>query len=74
MLMKVRELNTPSWLSPFTFLTECTAEKFCNTTGVYRHLANWSNSYVNFEMEENVSVEIKIRSLWGDQITKGDII
>ena len=61
--MEVRELGSQPWLSAFTLLTECTAEKFCNTTGMFGHLANWSNSYVNFQMEETLNVEIKISSL-----------
>ena len=66
----MREETSESWQSPFTLLTECTAEKFCNTTGMFTHLANWTNSYVNFETEENVNVEIKIRSVLGDPVTK----
>lgn len=68
--VEVREEGDQAWLSPFTLLTECTGEKFCNTTGVFKHLADWSNSYVNFQMEEEVRVEIKISKLWGDPVTK----
>ena len=52
--LQVREQGEQAWRDTFTLLTECTAEKFCNTTGVSRHLNNWSNSYVNFQMEEGV--------------------
>lgn len=38
--LQVREEGSDSWLDTFTLLTECTAENFCNTTGVFRHLAN----------------------------------
>ena len=38
--------------------------------GFYNHLANWSNSYVNFEIEEDVEVEVRITKLWGEAITK----
>ena len=59
------------WREAFTWLTECTAEKFCNTTGAFNYLANWSNSYINFEMEAGAEVEVKITKLWGDEpITK----
>ena len=68
--VELRKENSNSWLTPFTFLTECPGDKFCNTTGVFRHLANWSNSYINFEMEQAVNVEIKITKLFGDPITK----
>ena len=52
--LQVREQGEQAWRDTFTLLTECTAEKFCNTTGVSRHLNNWSNSYVNFQMEDGV--------------------
>ena len=70
-LSSVADLNDPL-LTPFTFLTECTAEKMCNTTGMYKHLGNWSNSYVNFEMEPGTEVEVKITKLWsGEGIMEG---
>ena len=62
--------NDDIWLSPFTFFTECTGEKFCNTTGFIDQLQDWSNSYVNFEMESGTEVDIKITKLFGDPITK----
>lgn len=43
----------------------------CNTTGFFDNLANWSNSYVNFEMEPGTRVEVKISMLTsGDTVTK----
>ena len=69
----MREGGSQTWLDTFTLLTECTAEKFCNTTGMFDNLEGWSNSYLNFEMGEEVSVEVKITKLYGDPITKGDI-
>ena len=66
----MREEGAEAWLDTFTLLTECTGEKFCNTTGVFRHLANWSNSYLNFQMEEELSVEVKITKLSGDPVRK----
>ena len=68
--VQVRQEGHQDWLSPFTFLTECTGETFCNTTGAFNHLAGWSNSYVNFEMEEGVNVEVKITKLLGDPVIK----
>ena len=38
----------------------CTAEKFCNTTGMFGLLDGWSNTYINFEMKDGVEIEIKI--------------
>ena len=71
-LTKLNSVGTSSWMTPFTFLTECTAEKQCNTTGMFNHLGDWSNSYVNFEMEPGTEVEVKITKLWsGDGIMEG---
>ena len=57
-------------MKAFTLVTECTAEKYCNTTGIYNHLANWSNFYINFEMQEDMEIEIKITKLFNDPIKK----
>ena len=64
--LRLRKYGSEDWHEPFTFVTECTAAKFCNTTGVYNHLRDWSNSYINFEMIEVVNIEIEISKLWGD--------
>ena len=56
--LQVREGGNEAWLDTFTLLTECTGEKFCNTTGMFENLKDWSNSYLNFEMEEGVEVEV----------------
>ena len=68
--LQVREEGSDSWLETFTLLTECTTEKFCNTTNYYEHLGGWSNSYLNFEMKEGVEVEVKITKLYGEAVTK----
>ena len=64
--LRLRKYGSEDWHEPFTFVTECTAAKFCNTTGVYNHLRDWSNSYINFEMIDGVNIEIEISKLWGD--------
>ena len=68
--MKVKKEGSERYLHPFTFVTECTTEKYCNTTGIFNHLGNWSNSYINFEMQDGVDVEIVITKLFGDPIQK----
>jgi len=68
--VQVKQANDDIWLSPFNFVTECTGEKFCNTTGFIDQLKDWSNSYINFEMEAGTEVDIKITKLFGDPITK----
>ena len=72
--LRLRKYGPKDWHEPFTFVTECTAAKFCNTTGVYNHLRDWSNSYINFEMIDGVNIEIEITKLWGeDQIEKAAV-
>ena len=69
--LQVREVTSDIWIEAFTLVTECTADKFCNTTNMFKFLAEWSNSYINFEMEAGAEVEVKITKLWGDEpITK----
>ena len=67
---RVREVESGEWLETFALMTECTAEKFCNTTGMYDQLNGWSNTYINFEMQDGVEIEIEISKLWGDPIKK----
>ena len=68
--MKLKKEGSERYLHPFTFVTECTTEKYCNTTNFFNHLGNWSNSYINFEMQDGVDVEIVITKLFGDPIQK----
>ena len=73
--LQIREAGSDHWLDAFTLVTECTKEKMCDKQdggGFYSHLANWSNSYVNFEMEPGSEVEVKITKLWsGEGIMEG---
>ena len=68
--IKVRKEGSEHWLNPFTLVTECTTDKYCNTTGIYHHLHEWSNSYINFEMIDGVDIEIVISKLFGEPISK----
>ena len=61
--MQVRQEKSHTWLDTFTLLTECTGEKFCNTTNMFEILNGWSNSYLNLEIEEGTEVEIKLPGL-----------
>jgi len=58
------------WQDTFSLVTECTVEKFCNTSHFYDQLKGWSNTYINFEMDQGENVEIEITKLWGDPIIK----
>ena len=72
--LRLRKYGSEDWHEPFTFVTECTTGKFCNTTGAYNHMRDWSNSYINFEMIDGVNIEIEITKLWGeDQIEKAAV-
>ena len=71
--VQVKRSSTEEWLEAFTIATECTTKTNCDKVpgnGISTHLANWTNSYINFEMEENTEVKIKITKLWGDPATK----
>ena len=68
--IQVKISSSEVWLEPFNFLTECTDEKLCNTTGMGELLDQWSNTYVNFEMEEGREVDVKITKLNSDPIIK----
>ena len=67
----VKEVGGSTWSPAFTFLTECTEHKLCDTSAFFDHLHNWSNTYVNLELEAGTEVEIKIIKLFGDDpVTK----
>ena len=72
--LRLRKYGSEDWHEPFTFVTECTAAKFCNTTGVYNHLRDWSNSYINFEMIDGVNIEIEISKLWGEDLIEKAVV
>ena len=61
---KVREYGSEEWLDTFALLTECTAEKLCNTTpSAFGNLNGWTNTYINFEMKDGVEIEVRITKL-----------
>ena len=64
--LQVKMEDSDTWVEAFTLVTQCTADTYCNTTGIYNHLANWSNSYINFEMEEGMRVQVKITKMFGE--------
>ena len=68
--VSVKHTTSNVWLEPFNFLTECTDNKMCNTTGMGELLDGWTNTYVNFEMQEGQSLDVKITKLTGDPILK----
>ena len=37
----VRKEGSKEWFDTFAFVTECTLEKYCNTTGYYGALGQW---------------------------------
>ena len=68
--------DEPEWSSAFTLVTQCTTDTLCDQSpgaGIWQHLTNWSNSYVNFEMENRAEVEIEITKLWGEPITSAAV-
>ena len=66
---RVREYGSEEWLDTFALMTECTAEKLCNTTpAAFGTLNGWSNTYTNFEMKDGIDVEIRITKLVDGQV------
>ena len=71
--LRVKLTSDAEWTDAFPLVTECTTGTLCDQSpgaGIWRHLANWSNTYVNFEMGDNAEVQIEITKLWGEPITK----
>ena len=62
---RVKEHESEKWLDTFALVTECTLEKYCNTTGFYENLRDWSNTYINFEMKSGAQIDIEITKLEG---------
>ena len=67
---RVREQGSEQWLDTFALVTECTLEKYCNTTGFYDNMRDWSNTYINFEMKSGANIEIEITKLFEGGIEK----
>ena len=67
---RVREKDSGEWLDTFPLMTECSLEKYCNTTGYYENMKDWSNTWINFEMKDGVEIEIEITKLFDAEITK----
>ena len=53
---RVRRMGSEDWLSPFAFMTKC------GVGGAYYggSLAGWTHTYCNFELANNVPVEVEI--------------
>lgn len=60
-------------MNAFALVTECTLEKYCNTSGFYDELKDWSNTYINFEMKSGVDIEIEITKLFDGGIEKAAV-
>jgi len=60
---RVREVSSSQWLSPFAWVTRCVDEATAEATKYFEHLADWSNTYCNFEMANDVPVEVEITRL-----------
>ena len=66
--VRMKEKGSDQWTETFMLLTECTEAKHCNWgSGITKHLSNWSNSYLNFEMEGGNTIELEITMLFGNE-------
>ncbi|MGC6448305.1 MAG: hypothetical protein ACON5J_17885, partial [Rubripirellula sp.] len=67
----IRKLGSNGpWLRPFAFVTKC-KEGIKGKNNYFAHLRNWSNTYINFEMDG--PVEIAIRKVSGKPIRKAAV-
>ncbi|MEC8474690.1 MAG: endo-polygalacturonase, partial [Planctomycetota bacterium] len=67
----IRKLGSNGpWLRPFAFVTTC-KQGIQGKNNYFAHLSNWSNTYINFEM--NGPVEIAIRKVSGKPIRKAAV-
>ena len=58
------------WLEPFAFLTQC-KKGIKGQNAYFTHLSDWSNTYINFEM--NSPVEVEISRVSGEAIKKAAV-
>ena len=66
--VRMKEKGSEQWTETFMLLTECTEDKHCDWgSGISNHLSNWSNSYLNFEMEDGNNIELEITMLFGNE-------
>ena len=69
--LAIRKLGSNGpWQRPFAFITRC-KKAIDGKNNYYPHLSNWSNTYINFEM--NGPVEIAIRKVSGEPIRKSAV-
>ena len=67
----IRKLGTNGpWHRPFAFITKC-KKGIEGKNNYFAHLSNWSNTYINFEM--NGPVEIAIRKVSGKPIRQAAV-
>src|SRR5210317_883726 len=60
---RVREVGSSQWLTPFAWITRCVDEATADSTHYFSHLADWTNTYANFEMVDTAPVEMEITKL-----------
>lgn len=62
---RVRKLNSEEWLTPFALMTRCADFVLGQRQKAYYAgaVGGWTQTYCNFEMAENVPVEVEITRL-----------
>ncbi len=73
---RVREVGSPTWSSAFAWFTECADDipGETATNGYYGdQIGGWSHTYANFEMANNVPLEVEIQRLDPTSGTQIDI-
>ena len=67
---RVRAVGSETWLSPHAFITRCVPSTPENDASHYysQWIGDWSNTYINFEMNPSTPVEIEISKVGGAPI------
>jgi hypothetical protein len=60
---RVRQVGSDSWMTPFAWFTECKPWTGVDDKYYSDFIGGWSNTYCNFEMANNVPVEVEITKL-----------
>jgi hypothetical protein len=62
---RVRQVGSEQWMTPFAWFTDCVPSTPANDATKYysEYIGSWSNTYCNFEMADNVPVEVEITRL-----------
>jgi hypothetical protein len=66
---RVREVGSDQWMTPFAWFTKCKDyDPDVSTAYFTEYIGSWSHTYCNFEMANNVAIEVEISKVNGEPI------